>query len=98
MSSTGGASLFMTAAELAAEADCTTERVEELARAGIIPGIKWGRSWRFVRADAPSFLAEIARAEAEERRSKRQAPTPRDELKPRRRRSPPSLPVARLAS
>lgn len=82
------AQLFMTAEDLAAEADCTPERVEELARAGTIPGLKWGRSWRFVRADAPSFLAEIARAEAEERRSKRQAPEP---LRPQRRRAPPSL-------
>lgn len=82
----------MTAAELAAEADCTAERVEELARVGIIPGLKWGRSWRFVRADAPSFLAEIARAEAEERRSKRHAPEP---VKPQRRRAPPSLPIVR---
>lgn len=89
MSST---TLFMTAAELAQEADCTPERVEELARAGIVPGIKWGRSWRFVRADAPSFLAEIARAEAEERRSKKQAPP--EPVKPRRR-PPPSLAFAR---
>lgn len=93
------APLFMTAAELAGEADCTVERVEELARAGIIPGLKWGRSWRFVRADAPSFLAEIARQEAEERRSRRQTPPARDELTPRRRRrAPPSLPVARAVS
>lgn len=83
--------LFMTAAELAAEADCTTDRVEELARAGIVPGLKWGRSWRFVRADAPSFLAEIARAEAEERRGRREAP---QTVKPPRRRAPPSLAFA----
>lgn len=80
--------LLMTAADLAAEADCTPERIEELARGGIIPGLKWGRSWRFVRADAPHFLAEIARAEAQERRSKRDAPP---QVTPARRRAPPSL-------
>lgn len=85
--------LFMTAAELAQEADCTAERVEELARAGIIPGIKWGRSWRFVRADAPSFLAHIARQEAEERRSKRK--TEAQAVKVPRRRDPPSLSFVR---
>ena len=82
-------SLFMTAAELAAEADCTQERVEELARVGVIPGLKWGRSWRFVRADAPSFLAEIARAEAEERRSQRKSKA--SPVKPSRRGVPPAL-------
>lgn len=93
MSSTAE-SLFMTAAELAQEADCTDERVEELARAGIIPGIKWGRSWRFVRADAPMFLAEIARQDAAERRARKTTPPP---IKPRRR-QPPALPVARVVS
>lgn len=85
--------LFMTAAELAAEADCTEARIEELARLGIIPGLKWGRSWRFVRADAPAFLAEIARQEAEQRRAKRQPPAP-PPVKPRRR-APPSLAFVR---
>jgi hypothetical protein len=90
--------LFMTAADLAGEADCTTERVEELARAGIIPGLKWGRSWRFVRADAPGFLAEIARAEAEERRSKRHQPTTAAPVKRPRRAAPPALPFVRPAA
>lgn len=85
--------LFMTAAELASEADCTPERVEELARAGIIPGLKWGRSWRFVRADAPRFLAEIAQQEAEQRRSKKVAAPP---LRTSRRGAPPALPVVRV--
>jgi hypothetical protein len=88
--------LFMTAAELAAEADCTQERVEELARLGIVPGLKWGRSWRFVRADAPRFLAEIARQEAEQRRSRKHSSP--DPVKQPRRRAPPSLPVVRAVS
>ena len=88
--------LFMDPAELAQEADCTPERVEELARAGIIPGLKWGRSWRFVRADAPRFLAEIARQEAEERRSRKQVKA--EPVKPSRRGVPPSLPAVRAVS
>lgn len=86
-------SLFMTADELASEADCTPERIEELARVGIIPGLKWGRSWRFVRADAPSFLADIARQEAEERRSKKHV----EQARPvkQRRHTPPVLGVVR---
>lgn len=72
---------------------CTPEQVEELARAGEIPGLKIGRSWRFVRDDLLAYLAQKARAEAEERRSKRQAPA--EPVKPQRRRAPPSLPVVR---
>lgn len=72
---------------------CTPEQVEELARAGEIPGLKIGRSWLFVRADLLDYLAQKAREEAAERRSKRQVrevmPTP---LK-QRRQVPPPLPV-----
>jgi excisionase family DNA binding protein len=72
------------------------EQVEELARAGDIPGLKIGRSWRFVRADLLAYLAEKARAEAEERRAARAkrdgAPDP---VKPSRRREPPSLAFVR---
>lgn len=44
---------------------CTTVQVEELARAGEIPGLKLGRSWLFVRADLLNYLAEKARTEAQ---------------------------------
>jgi len=50
---------------------CTPEQVEELARAGEIPGLKIGRGWLFIRADLLAYLAEKARKEAQERRSKR---------------------------
>lgn len=72
---------------------CTPEQVEELARAGEIPGLKLGRSWLFVRSDLLAYLAEKARQEAQERRSKRQ-PSANcvTETKPRRR-LPPALPV-----
>lgn len=68
---------------------CTSDQVEELARAGEIPGLKFGRGWLFVRADLLAYLAEKARAEAQERRSKRapNAPTPLM-AKPRRRPAP----------
>lgn len=70
---------------------CTVDQVEELARAGDIPGLKIGRSWLFVRHDLLSYLAEKARAEAQERRAKRQPNVMPITQKPRRR-SPPSLP------
>lgn len=72
---------------------CTPEQVEELARAGEIPGLKIGRSWLFVRADLLDYLAQKAREEAAERRSKRQVrevmPTPIKQ----RRQVPPPLPM-----
>ena len=72
---------------------CTPEQVEELARAGEIPGLKLGRSWLFVRADLLAYLAEKARAEAQERRAKRQPATGHaPDIKPRRR-QPPVLPA-----
>lgn len=68
---------------------CTPEQVEDLARLGDLPGFKIGRSWLFVRDDLLAYLAAKARAEAEERRSRRQTtPVP---VKTSRRRAPPSL-------
>lgn len=72
---------------------CTPEQVEELARSGEIPGLKLGRGWLFVRSDLLSYLAEKARAEAQERRAKRQPVMNRSpDIKPRRR-QPPALPA-----
>ena len=73
---------------------CTPEQVEDLARAGEIPGVKIGRGWLFVRADLIAYLAERGRQEAMERRAKRQpgAPTPIRRPAPSRRRAP-QLPV-----
>ncbi|WP_395352728.1 helix-turn-helix domain-containing protein [Variovorax sp. UC122_21] len=70
---------------------CTPQQVEELARAGEIPGLKFGRSWLFVRADLLAYLAEKARAEAQDRRAKRQPNAPTSIVKPRRK-VPPPLP------
>jgi excisionase family DNA binding protein len=82
--------------ECAALLDCTVDQVRELAGAGEIPGLKIGRPWRFIRSDLIAYLAEKARAEAEERRSKR-AVREMQALAPikQRRRVPPSLAFVR---
>jgi len=73
---------------------CTTDQVEELARAGEIPGLKLGRGWLFIRGDLLAYLAEKARSEAQERRSKRQPGANVREISPRARRRPaPALPT-----
>ena len=71
---------------------CTPEQVEELARAGEIPGLKLGRSWLFVRGDLLAYLAEKAREEALQRRSRRQPAASTPEFNPSHRR-PTSVPV-----
>lgn len=77
--------------ECAAMLRCTVDQVEELARGGDIPGLKIGRSWLFMRNDLLAYLAEKAREEAQERRSKRQ-PGTTPIVKPKSRR-PPVLPT-----
>ncbi|WP_422085426.1 helix-turn-helix domain-containing protein [Variovorax sp.] len=74
---------------------CTSDQVEELARAGEIPGLKLGRGWIFVYADLLLFLSEKAREEAHERRMKHQPHAPQPMAKPRRQTPPvlPTLPV-----
>ncbi|MNY06749.1 Helix-turn-helix domain protein [compost metagenome] len=71
---------------------CTAERIEEMARAGEIPGLKIGRNWLFVRSDLLAYLAEKAREEAQMRRMKRQPHAPMPLAKPRRQ-TPPVLPT-----
>ncbi|WP_119157468.1 helix-turn-helix domain-containing protein [Caldimonas tepidiphila] len=88
----------ITTEECAELLHCSADQVEELARAGDIPGLKLGRSWLFVRADLLDYLAEKARAEAAERRAKREQPAPAVTLlqrmpKASRRRTPPALPA-----
>ena len=77
--------------ECAALLRCTPEQVEELARAGEIPGLKIGRSWLFVRVDLLDYLAQKAREEAAERRARRQPGVTPISAKPKRRRPPPLL-------
>jgi excisionase family DNA binding protein len=71
---------------------CTSELVEEMARAGELPALKIGRNWIFLRADLLVFLAEKARQEALERRSKHAAGPVVPPL-PKPRRAPPVLPT-----
>lgn len=74
---------------------CTTLQIEELARNGELPGLKIGRSWRFVRADLLVYLAEKARAEAEQRRSRRHSTKGQlPPVTPQRRVAPPLPTVA----
>lgn len=47
---------------------CTEQRIEELTRTGELPGMKFGRSWMYVKADLLAYIADRARKEAEERR------------------------------
>lgn len=80
--------------ECAALLRCNTETVEELARSGELPGLKFGRGWIFVRADLLLYLATKAREEAAERRSRRSAPAVVPQVsKGRRRAVPPALPM-----
>ncbi|MBT2326053.1 helix-turn-helix domain-containing protein [Variovorax paradoxus] len=74
--------------ECAALLRCTSDQVEELARAGEIPALKFGRGWLFVRADLLAYLAEKARAEAQDRRAKRHPNAPTPIARPRRRPAP----------
>lgn len=85
------------ATECAALMRCSVAQVEELARAGAIPGLKLGRGWLFVRADLLKFLAEKARDAAAARRSRlAAAATTCHDLNTkskRRRQVPPLLPT-----
>lgn len=72
---------------------CSTEHVEELARNGEIPGLKFGRSWIFVYRDLLDFLADKARDEADSRRSRRSTAHQVGTTRTRRGRLPPPLPV-----
>jgi hypothetical protein len=71
---------------------CSEAEVESEARLGNIPGLKIGRSWLFVTADLLAFLAERARSEAMERKS-RLAPSAVVRAMKLRRRVAPALPV-----
>lgn len=74
---------------------CTEARVEELARNGELPGVKYGRNWIFVRADLLAYIAEKGRREAEARRLDADARKVKKSEPPAvksRRQTPPTLP------
>lgn len=80
----------MNAEECAKLLHCTTERIEELARQGEIPGLKVGRAWVLFKLDLLDFLADKARDDAEKRRGAAQSPAA---SRGRRHRAPPKLPT-----
>jgi excisionase family DNA binding protein len=52
---------IFTVEQLAELMGCTTETIEEHTRKNLLPGIKWGRSWRYPRAATMVQLNELAR-------------------------------------
>lgn len=69
---------------------CTPEKVEELARTGELPGMKFGRGWIFLRSTLLAHLERQSLAEQEERRAKRR-PSAATPLARPRRQTPPAL-------
>jgi hypothetical protein len=58
--------------------DCTNQQVEKLAREGVLPGLRIGRSWTFPAEALLSALNAKAVADAAERRGEQHGkPTPR---------------------
>ena len=86
---------LLTVDELANQFNCNAETVREAFRSGELVGFKFAGDWFAVRQDFMACLAERARAESQERRSKRQpgvgAPTP--PAGRRQRRQAPILPA-----
>lgn len=73
--------------EVAALLDCATTTVQELARAKKLPGVQFGRSWRFPRA---ALLEVVNRMAMEHTRS---TPQPKAVTRPvPARKAPPVLP------
>lgn len=74
---------------------CDAKTVEEMARQGLLPGAKFGKSWMFFRDQIIEAAKTIALDETAQRRKGQatQAPTGYYVgLPPRKRRSPPKLP------
>lgn len=74
---------MLTAEEVAAYLDCEPSTVEEAARSGRLPGVKFGRSWRFPQ----SALLEALHNEAMETAKKNRALPPVAVMKPTGRKS-----------
>lgn len=69
---------------------CTPEKVEELARTGELPGMKFGRGWVFLRSTLLAHLERQSVAQQEERRAKRR-PSAATPISRPRRQTPPAL-------
>lgn len=78
--------------EVATILDCDTKTVQEKARAGELPAVKFGRSWRFPRAALLQKLNEMALANKPTKREPHATQKAAPE-KTRRRRTPPPLAI-----
>jgi hypothetical protein len=85
--STEGLNVYETS-ELAAAFECAETTIEEAARAGLLPGIKLGRAWRFPAGALARRLDELALEQAQLRREGKEPAAighaPPDEKKPPR--------------
>ena len=75
--------------EVAALVDCEPKTIQEKARLGELPAIKFGRSWRFPRAALLDALNDLAKAN-----KPKPTPAPKAVQKAVVRRLPPQLPNA----
>lgn len=85
----------LVAEELAAMLHCSVKTIEERARRGDLPGLKFGDGWVFPRDALFQRLNELALSEAS-RRGRSERPTPSGVLRPvesdKGKRRPPVLP------
>lgn len=73
---------------------CEPATVQEHARAGDLPGIKWGRDWVFPLGALLRVLDELAVQEAARRREKvKPSAVLHDIKRPKAKRAPPALPA-----
>lgn len=73
---------------------CEPATVQEHARAGDLPGIKWGRDWVFPLGALLRVLDELALQEAARRREKVTPSAVLHDIKrPKAKRPPPALPA-----
>ncbi|MEJ1164741.1 helix-turn-helix domain-containing protein [Variovorax sp. CCNWLW186] len=61
---------MMSSEEVASYLDCETKTVEEAARTGRLPGVKFGRSWRFPLSALLEALHEEAMNTAKKNRTR----------------------------
>lgn len=80
----------MTVEQVAELLLCTTDKVEELARCGELPGMKFGRGWVFLHSTLLAHLERQSLAEQEARRAKRRPNAAMPLVRPRRQ-TPPAL-------
>ena len=71
--------------EVAAILDCDAKTVQEKARAGELPAVKFGRSWRFPRAALFQVLNELALGNKHPRHAPQAVLRP---VEPKRRKPP----------